>query len=63
MKDAIHIYFDRDEKRQALRQATIDAWQEYQTTGLYVSADEVIAWLKTKTWGDENEVPPPVCHK
>ena len=43
------------------RQDVINAWQEYQDTGLHVTGDEVITWLDT--WGKENEQAAPVCHK
>jgi predicted transcriptional regulator len=43
-------------KRDALR-----AWEEYQSTGLHVSADEVENWLAG--WGTEHEALPPKCRK
>lgn len=61
MKEAISQYLEREEKREALRQDAINAWNEYQTSGRHVSADEVTAWLET--WSDENEQPAPECHK
>ncbi|MDP3841417.1 MAG: CopG family ribbon-helix-helix protein [Oxalobacteraceae bacterium] len=60
MREAIREYVEREEKRQAFRQDGINAWHEYQETGLHVSGDEVIAWLDT--WGEENEKAAPVCH-
>lgn len=61
MREAIREYVEREEKREALKQEAINAWQEYQETGLHVTGDEVIAWLDS--WGDENEQTAPVCHK
>ncbi len=61
MLEAIRQYVEREEKREALRQDGINAWNEYQATGLHVTGDEVIAWLDT--WGEENEQTAPVCHK
>jgi predicted transcriptional regulator len=61
MKEAISQYLEREEKREAFRQDAIHAWNEYQATGLHVSGDEVTTWLKT--WGDENELAAPECHK
>ena len=61
MREAIQQYLEREEKRQAIRQEALNAWQEYQETGLHVTGDEVSAWLDT--WGDENEKAAPVCHK
>lgn len=61
MLEAIRQYVEREEKREAFRQDGINAWKEYQETGLHVTGDEVIAWLDT--WGEENEQAAPVCHK
>lgn len=61
MREAISQYVEREEKREAFRQDAINAWNEYQETGLHVTGDEVIAWLDT--WGEENEKAAPVCHK
>ncbi len=61
MKEAISQYLEREEKREALRQDAINAWKEYQSTGMHVGAEEVTAWLET--WGDDDEQGPPVCHK
>lgn len=61
MKEAINQYLAREEKRAAMRHDAINAWSEYKETGIHASADEVTAWLET--WGEENELPPPVCHK
>lgn len=61
MREAISQYVVREEKREAFRQDTIKAWNEYQETGLHATADEVNKWLAS--WGTENELPAPVCHK
>jgi len=45
MRDAIIQYIDREEKREAFRQDTLKAWEEFRTTGLHVTADEADAWL------------------
>jgi predicted transcriptional regulator len=61
MREAIEQYVEREEKREAFRQDTIDAWEEFQATGLHATAEEVEKWLAS--WGTEDELPPPVCHK
>lgn len=61
MREAIEQYVEREEKREALRQDALAAWQEYQDTGLHATAEEVEAWLST--WGTDGELPVPVCHK
>ena len=60
MNEALLQYLEREEKSERLRQDTLDAWDEYQATGLHVTGEEVVAWLET--WGDENELPAPECH-
>lgn len=61
MREAISQYIAREEKRELFKQETIKAWNEYQETGLGATASEVHAWLAS--WGSENELPPPQCHK
>lgn len=61
MREAIYQYVDREEKRETFRQDTIKAWEEYQETGLHATAEEVDTWLAS--WGTENELLAPVCHK
>ncbi len=60
MREAITQYVDREERREAFRQDTLTAWEEYRETGLHASAAEVDDWLAS--WGTENELPAPVCH-
>lgn len=61
MREAINQYVEREEKREAFKQDALNAWQEYQETGLHATADEVDAWLAS--WGTDSELPAPVCHK
>ncbi|MCU0808388.1 MAG: ribbon-helix-helix protein, CopG family [Candidatus Contendobacter sp.] len=60
MREAITQYVDREEKREAFRQDTLKAWEEYRTTGLHVTADEADAWLAQLEQG--NDIEPPACH-
>ena len=60
MREAITQYVDREEKREAFRQNTLKAWEEYRTTGLHVTADESDAWLAQLEQG--NDIEPPACH-
>ena len=60
MREAIQQYIEREEKRETLRQELIHAWEDYQSTGLHATADEVEAWITG--WGTENELPAPECH-
>ena len=61
MRDAIEQYVEREEKREAFKQDTLKAWEEYQATGLHAAADEVEQWLVS--WGKDDEVSAPTCHK
>lgn len=60
LRDAIAQYVVREEKREAFRQDTLKAWEEYQATGLHVTADEADAWLESLEEG--NDIEPPECH-
>ena len=60
MLEAIRQYVDREEKREAFRQNGINAWNEYQATGLHVSLEEADAWLAQLEAG--KDVEPPECH-
>ena len=60
MCDAIQQYVEREEKRETLRQDLIQAWEDYQATGLHAAAEEVEEWIAG--WGTENEPPVPECH-
>lgn len=61
MREAIEQYVEREERREAFRQDALNAWEEYQATGLHATAEEVEKWLGS--WGKEDEVPAPKCHK
>ncbi|ODR85638.1 CopG family ribbon-helix-helix protein [Shewanella xiamenensis] len=61
MREAIREYVEREEKREALQQEALRAWEEHQTSGLHVTGDEVVNWLES--WGSENEKAAPSCHK
>ena len=61
MREAISQYVEREEKREALRQDALNAWEEFRETGLHATADEVDQWLES--WGTENELSAPECRK
>jgi predicted transcriptional regulator len=60
MLEAIRQYVEREEKREAYRQDGINAWNEYQKTGLHLSLEEADAWLAQLEAG--KDVEPPECH-
>jgi len=61
MREAIAQYVEREEKREALRQDSFKAWDEYKETGQHATAEEVDQWLAS--WGTDNERSAPECHK
>jgi len=61
MREAIHQYVEREEKRSAFRQDAIKAWEDYQETLLHLTGEEVSEWLAT--WGTEDEKAAPKCHE
>jgi len=61
MREAISQYVEREEKREAFRQETLQAWNHYQETGLHATTAEVDSWLAS--WGADEELPAPACHR
>ncbi len=49
-----------NQKREAFQQDTINAWNEYQATGLHITMEEADAWLAKLEAGQDVE--PPECH-
>ena len=61
LRKAIEQFVDREEKRQALRQVALEAWAEFNETGLHVTHDEADAWLARLEAGEEEKTPE--CHE
>lgn len=61
MREAIAQYVEREERREALRQDTLKAWDEFQATGVHATAENVEKWLSS--WGSDDELPAPQCRK
>lgn len=60
MREAVEQYVEREEKREQLRQDALAAWDEYQTTGLHVTAAEADKWLAKIEAGKAATAPK--CH-
>ena len=60
MREAIEQYVEREEKREQVRRDALAAWTHYQTTGLYVTAEEADTWLAKLEAG--KDAAPPKCH-
>lgn len=61
MREAIAQYVEREEKREAYLRDAQSAWDEFQRTGLHVTAEEADEWLAQLAAG--NDVEPPECHR
>jgi predicted transcriptional regulator len=60
LREAVTQFVEREEKREAFRQAGLQAWDGYQATGQHVTHDEADAWLAKLEAGGEAAVPE--CH-
>jgi len=60
MREAVEQYVGREEKREKFRQDALAAWNHYQTTGLYATAEEADVWLAKLEAGEDAEAPE--CH-
>jgi len=61
MLEAIQQYVEREEARENFKQDAVAAWEACQETGLHLTGQEVRAWLDT--WGSEQEMVVPECHR
>lgn len=61
MREAIAQYVEREEKREAYLRDAQNAWDDFQRTGLHISAEEADEWLTQLAAG--NDVEPPECHR
>ncbi|MDK9604618.1 CopG family ribbon-helix-helix protein [Lelliottia wanjuensis] len=61
MREAITQYVEREEKREAYLRDAQNAWDEFQLTGLHITAEEADEWLAQLAAG--NDVEPPKCHR
>ncbi|MCM2438398.1 ribbon-helix-helix protein, CopG family [Agrobacterium vitis] len=59
LREAIEQYVEREEQRQKINQDALDAWKEYQATGLHVTAQDADIWLAKLEAGEDLD--PPIC--
>lgn len=59
MKEAIEEYVEREEKQEQLRAELTTRWEEYEETGLHVTADEAREWLTRLVHGEKPPLPEP----
>ena len=60
MREAIQQYVEREEKREAFRKSALQAWRDYEMTGLHVTQEEADDWLAKLESGQDAELPE--CH-
>lgn len=60
MREAVEQYVEREEKREQFRQNALAAWTHYQSTGLYVTAEDADMWLASLEAGEDAAAPE--CH-
>ena len=54
MREAISQYVEREELRETFHRDTLEAWQEFQETGRYATAQDVDQWLTKKSTDDDS---------
>lgn len=57
LRQAVSQFVEREEARGAFRAAGLDAWQQYQVTGLRVTNEDADAWLACLQAGEDAAVP------
>ncbi|KKO70261.1 CopG family transcriptional regulator (plasmid) [Kerstersia gyiorum] len=60
MREAIAEYVEREEKRESFKREALEAWDDYQRTGLHLTGEEVDEWLAKLEAGEDAEMP--ACH-
>lgn len=57
MGEAIREFVDREEQRAAFNKLTVERWEDYETTGKYISGEAMDTWMARLEAGED--VPPP----
>jgi len=60
MRHAIIDKLHEEEKRNSFFQDAMNAWEHYEETGLHVTSEEALKWIRS--WGTNEELEPPQCH-
>jgi predicted transcriptional regulator len=61
MREAIAVYVQREEAREAFHREALESWRAYRETGDHLTGAEVDAWLSR--WGSDDEAEAPACHE
>lgn len=59
-QEAVYLFVEKQEAKDRWNQEAMEAYNDYKTTGLHITHEELDTWLDT--WGTENEQPAPQCH-
>lgn len=59
-QEAVSLFVEKQEAKDKWNQEAIAAYNDYKTTGLHITHEELETWLDT--WGTDNEQPAPQCH-
>ena len=59
-QEAVYLFVEKQEAKDRWNQEATEAYNDYNTTGLHITHEELNTWLDT--WGTENEQPAPQCH-
>ena len=57
LRQVVSQYLTRVEAREAFRAAGLQAWEQYQVTGVHVTHNEADAWLASLQSGEQVPVP------
>lgn len=60
MCEAIRHYVACEEKKEALKQDALNAWETYQENSMHLTLEEADAWLAKLESGEDAEIPK--CH-
>ena len=58
LRQAVSQFIEREESREGFRAAALEAWHQYQFTGLHVTHDDADAWLARLQAGENAAIPP-----
>lgn len=61
LREAVEQFVDREERRAAFLQDAVNAWEDFEATGLHLTSLEADQWLAALEAGED--IDPPACHR